>query len=353
MRHERVFVTGGAGFIGSRLLKALDAAGASALAYDSLIEQVHGPAANPPLAAPLVRADIRDSDALAQALAEFEPTIVVHLAAETGTGQSADEPVRYADVNVVGTARLIEAMKALPRPPRRVVLAATRAVYGEGAYRQADGRLVVPPPRRPADLSQGRFDPTDEQGRPLEPVPTPETVAPVPGSVYGSTKLMQEYLLQQTPAPWDHVILRLQNVYGPGQSLRNPYTGVLSIFCQQAMAGRTLNIFEDGRIYRDFVFVDDVVRAFMRACESPVAGGQVINIGTARRAAIADVAALILARLGLPAGRCRTSGDFRAGDIRHAVADTTRAAALLEWHPEVEIEQGVAALVDWARASPA
>ena len=145
------------------------------------------------------------------------------------------------------------------------------------------------------------------------------------------------------------VALRLQNVYGPGQSLRNPYTGVLSIFCQQAMAGRTLNVYEDGRIYRDFVFVDDVVRAFVAACATPAAGGCTLNIGTGQRAAIVDTARLILQRLGLDAG-VQVTGQFRSGDIRHAVADTSLAHSVLGWQSRVSVEDGVAQLVDWARA---
>jgi len=353
MHNERVFITGGAGFIGSRLCNTLTHQGATVLAYDNLHPQVHGPDPKPSLASPLVRGDVRDRAALAAAVRDFAPTLVVHLAAETGTGQSADEPVRYAEVNVVGTAHLIECLRAQTSPPRRVVLAATRAVYGEGAYLDADGRVVVPPPRRPSDMARGIFDVLDEKGQPLTPAPTPEVVRLVPGSVYGSTKLMQEYLLQQSPAPWETVILRLQNVYGPGQSLRNPYTGVLSIFCQQAMAGRTLNVFEDGNIHRDFVFVDDVVRAFALACASDLAADAIINIGTGERTSILDVARLILQRLGQPTERCRISGEFRSGDVRHAVAAIGRASQQLGWSAQVGVEAGVAALVDWARTQHA
>jgi dTDP-L-rhamnose 4-epimerase len=348
MRGERIFITGGAGFIGSRLGRALVAAGADVLAYDNLHPQVHGLAPVLDLAMPLVRGDVRDRAALQAALHAYLPTIVIHLAAETGTGQSADEPSRYAEVNVVGTAHLIEALRSASQPPKRVLLAATRAVYGEGAYADQAGQLVVPAPRKSADMAQGIFDLFDAAGQALTPMPTPENIRLEPGSVYGSSKLMQEYLLQQATGPWQTVMLRLQNVYGPGQSLRNPYTGVLSIFCQQAMEGRTLNIYEDGNIYRDFVFVDDVVSAFVAACRSDAALGHTINIGTGQRAAIGDVAKMILAHLNLPADRFVVSGAFRAGDIRHAVADITLAGRLLEWSPQVSLEQGVSALVLWA-----
>lgn len=349
MRGERVFITGAAGFIGSRLGRALVQEGAEVLGYDNLHPQVHGDHPSVDLPFALVRGDVRDRAALQSALHGHAPTVVVHLAAETGTGQSADEPSRYADVNVVGTARLIECMRDAPSPPRRVVLAATRAVYGEGAYADARGVVSIPPPRRTGDMAAGRFGLFGRDGALLSPVPTPEDLPPAPASVYGSTKLMQEYLLQQTQAAWDTAILRLQNVYGPGQSLRNPYTGVLSIFCQQAMNGRTLNIYEDGEIHRDFVFVDDVVRAFVLACGAKAAGGQVINIGTGERTSIADAAGMILGLLGLPPQRLRVSGEFRSGDVRHAVANTARARELLGWAPAVPFAEGVAALVAWAR----
>lgn len=349
MAGKRILVTGGAGFIGSRLCKVMTAQGADVTAYDNLLVQVHGltPALEPGLK--IIRADVRDRASLAAAIRDTRPQIVVHLAAETGTGQSADEPSRYCDVNVSGTATLIELLKAAESPPDRIVLAATRAVYGEGAYRDASGQVLAPEPRSSEAMARGEFDPRSPDGAALAPVATAETLSPRPGSVYGSTKLMQEYLLQQTPAPWDHVILRLQNVYGPGQSLLNPYTGVLSIFCQQAMSGQKLHIFEDGEIYRDFVFVDDVVDAFSRACSSAPASGRTINIGAGERTSIQQAAERILSELGLPPV-VTVTGQYRAGDIRHALADTTLAQNLLLWHPKVSFAEGLHRLVTWARA---
>lgn len=353
MRSERVLITGGAGFIGSRLAKALMASGADVLAYDNLSAQVHGehPVLDDEIT--LVRGDVRDRATLEATVGEYMPTVVVHLAAETGTGQSGDEPSRYADVNVVGTARLIEAMRRAKHAPRRVVLAATRAVYGEGAYAGPGGNMVVPSPRRAAEMAAGRFGLFDANGSLLTPMATPETLAPAPASVYGSTKLMQEYLLQQTEGSWSLAILRLQNVYGPGQSLRNPYTGVLSIFCQQALSGQVLNIYEDGEIHRDFVFVDDVVAAFVAAARTEAAAGRIINIGTGRRTSIRDAAEAILSALGLARDRLRVTGNFRVGDVRHAVADIACARELLDWHPNVAFEEGIAALASWARRESA
>lgn len=348
LQGKRILITGGAGFIGSRLTRALARAGASVVIFDNLLEQVHGPNPELDLAGELICGDVRDAAALSAAVQQARPDIVYHLAAETGTGQSADEPSRYAAVNVVGCANLIEALKALETPPQRVVLAATRAVYGEGAYVDAEGRTTAPEPRSVEAMAKGVFDLFDDQGRPLTPVATHESLPPRPGSVYGSTKLMQEYLLQQTSAPWDVVILRLQNVYGPGQSLRNPYTGVLSIFCQQAMAGQTLQIYEDGEIYRDFIFVDDVVAAFVAAGRRPEAGGCLFNIGSGEASSILAAADMILENLGRADQGRRISGAYRSGDIRHAVADVTEARAGLDWSAQMPFREGVRQLVEWA-----
>ncbi|MFC0632425.1 NAD-dependent epimerase/dehydratase family protein [Brevundimonas balnearis] len=347
---ERVLVTGGAGFIGSRVMKSVLRQGAEAMAFDNLLAQVHGEVEPSDFDFPLVRGDVRDAAALTRVVADFQPTIVLHLAAETGTGQSADEPVRYADVNVGGTARLIEALRASASPARRVVLAGTRAVYGEGAYEE-DGRIVTPPPRASTAMAAGDFAVRGANGAALRAMPTPETAEVRPGSVYGSTKLMQEYLLQQTPAPWDHVILRFQNVYGAGQSLRNPYTGVLSIFCEQSMRGLGLNVYEDGEIHRDFVHVDDVVRAVLAAALTPSASGEVINIGAGRTTAILDAARAISSAFEVSQAP-RVTGAFRAGDIRHAVADVRKAERLLGWTASVSFEEGLAGLIAWSRDHP-
>lgn len=348
----RVFITGGAGFIGSALTHRLASDGATVRIYDSLLAQVHGSNPQIDLPADLVRGDVRDAGAMAVALREFEPEVIVHLAAETGTGQSADEPVRYTSVNVVGTANLIEIVRTLSKPPQRIVLAATRAVYGEGAYRNSSGQRLIPEPRRSADMAAGRFDIYDRDGARLTPIPTPEDSAPAPGSVYGSSKLMQEYLLQQAPLPCPLVILRLQNVYGPGQSLNNPYTGVLSIFCRQAMDGLSLNIYEDGEIYRDFVYILDVVDAFAAACTHPNAPGNLVNIGTGQATSIRAAAEIILKKLGMSGSdRSYVSGMFRPGDVRYAVADVSRAAEFLGWKARVSFEEGLGHLVDWASRS--
>lgn len=350
------FVTGGAGFIGSRLAKAVAGDFDTIVIFDNLHPQVHGDNASPPPLpdnAVFIRGDVTDKRALEEAVAKHAPDVVFHLAAETGTGQSYDEPSRYNAVNTMGTAYLIEAVRNLPTDiSRRVILAGSRAVYGEGAYKDPDGKIVVGPERASEDMAAGKFDPRDSSGRTLSPVPTQEQLPPDPASVYASTKLMQEYLLQQCGATgaFETVLLRFQNVYGPGQSLKNPYTGVLSIFSGQILDGKSLNIYEDGEIVRDFVYVDDVVASLAAASRVKEAPVGPINIGSGYPATILECARTLLELLGRSPDDYTITGDFRPGDIRHAVADITRARDLLNWAPATDLRAGLSALAEWVKA---
>jgi dTDP-L-rhamnose 4-epimerase len=351
----KAFITGGAGFIGSRLARHLLAAGNDVTVYDNFHPQAH--ANNPEnrdmlakTAARVIEGDVRDASALQQALRQSGVDVVYHLAAETGTGQSFDLPARYTDVNVMGTAHLIEAVRAVDGV-KRIVLAGSRSVYGEGACLDAEGRLTPAVERSITDLTAKDFTPKDAMGNALIPCPTNATCVVSPASVYASTKLMQEYLLRQ--AFWGSAvevgILRLQNVYGPGQSLNNPYTGVLSIFCRQIQEGKVLNIFEDGEITRDFVLVDDVVNAFAKMGQSAQMPQQIIDIGSGEAATILHVARRLLAMFGESPDKLVITGAFRPGDIRYAVADITAAKTTLGWVPHVGLEQGLSRLVAWSR----
>jgi dTDP-L-rhamnose 4-epimerase len=280
---------------------------------------------------------------------------VVHLAAETGTGQSYDEVSRYCDVNVTGTARLIEAIRRFGSDVRRVVLASSRAVYGEGPYRYRDGRIALAASRSIERMQRGDFEvrcPDTDVA--LEPVPVSGIYGVAPASVYGSTKLMQEYLLSQSAqsAPWTVAVLRLQNVFGPGQSLRNPYTGVLSIFCAQLLGGTGIDVYEDGAITRDFVFVDDVVDALVRASEvERVVPFLPIDIGSAEPCTIFNAARHLVRFLAVDPSRIAVTGRFRAGDVRFAAADITEARRALDWQPKVPLEEGLRRLSEWSARS--
>jgi len=359
-----ILITGGAGFIGSRLAAELSRE-ADVTVYDNFHPQAHD--GNPENRARLaehgvhvIEGDMRDPAALGAAITSVRPQIVYHLAAETGTGQSFDLPKRYTDVNVMGTAHLIDAVRAVSGQPwggvGRIVLAGSRSVYGEGACVDAAGAAAAAVARDPVDMQRGDFAPRDRHGRVLTPAATSAACPVAPASVYASSKLMQEYLLAQ--AFWGTAtevgILRLQNVYGPGQSLNNPYTGVLSIFCRQIQEGKTLDIFEDGEITRDFVAVADAVAAFAAMGRADAMPREVLDIGSGQGATILEVARILLTLLGAPPDRLRITGAFRPGDIRYAVADITRARATLGWHPTVSLNDGLARLADWSRqAHPA
>jgi dTDP-L-rhamnose 4-epimerase len=346
MTKKRIFVTGGAGFIGTHLVNALASQVVEVHVYDNLLPQVHGEGARCPdfpANVRFVHGDVRDGIGLERALREAKPDIIYHLASETGTGQSRDEIVRYCEVNVGGTSRLVDAVRRLENPPAHVILAGTRAVYGEGAYRNAQGSIVVPLPRTAEEMKAGKFSPREQAGGALHAIPTSEETPVAPASVYATTKLAQEYLLKQgfdgtTIKP---IILRFQNVYGPGQSLRNPYTGVLSIFIGQILRGQRLNIYEDGEITRDFVFVQDVVQGLQLAARSQLPGGAVINIGSGQGATILSVAQKLLKILGRSEDELDITGDFRPGDVRHAVADVSLAKMLLDWSSTVSLDEGL------------
>ena len=354
MTNERILVTGGAGFIGSKLTRALAAYGHRLWVLDNLLPQVHGENAEFSKIdgdVAFCRGDVADSDTMRRIVAEARPQLVYHLAADTGTGQSFTEVSRCCRTNVMGTATLIDVLRAQAPELRRMVIASSRAVYGEGAYEGASGRIVVPPPRRESDMREGRFVPFHPEERGLRPVPTGEGVPCEPCSVYGSTKLAQEQIARQIAlaAPWDVCVLRLQNVYGPGQSLHNPYTGVLSLFVRLLLAGRSIEVFEDGEITRDFVFVSDVVEALMLAGWAAPTDGRAINIGTGTGTTILEAALQLGRVVGRSPRAIRVTGAYRIGDIRHAIADTRHAAAVLGWRPKIDFPAGAAALVDWAR----
>jgi dTDP-L-rhamnose 4-epimerase len=351
----RILITGGAGFIGSHLALRLKRDGHDVTILDNLSPQIHG--AEPEVTSSLfasirdsvtfVRGSVCDESVLSNCLKGQQA--VVHLAAETGTGQSMYEIRRYTEVNVGGTAALLDLLANQPHDVARVVVASSRAIYGEGKYQAPDGRLVYPGTRLVADLQAGRFEPLCERtGEALRVLPTDETSAIHPTSVYGITKQNQEQLVMVVCPSIDisAVALRYQNVYGPGQSLKNPYTGILSIFSTRILNGNPINIFEDGRESRDFVYIDDAVEATCLALFHPHASGHVFGIGSGVATDVLTVANTLVRRYRQDVAVAVT-GAFRVGDIRHNFADLAKARRLLGFEPRVSFEQGMERFTHW------
>jgi dTDP-L-rhamnose 4-epimerase len=350
---ETVLVTGGAGFIGTYVVRELLARGKSVRVLDSLIEQVHGASGERPARLPaeaeLIIGDVRDEAAVEKAVDGVNA--VIHLAAEVGVGQSMYAVERYVSVNDTGTALLFQ--KLIDKPVRRVVTASSMSIYGEGLYQAGDGAFIEDAKR--AGKSGTSWDPVGPDGTPLVALPTPEWKRPSLASVYALTKYAQE-VLTMTVAPaygMEAVALRLFNVFGPGQALSNPYTGVLAIFASRFLNGQSPMIFEDGMQRRDFVHVEDVARAFAIALDHPDAPGNVYNIGSGVDRTVVEVAQLLAAAMGRNDLSAEIVGKARIGDIRHCFADCSKAAAELGFTAERRMEDELPALAEWVRQQEA
>lgn len=346
-----VLITGGAGFIGTRTARALLRAGHRVRLLDVLDPQIHGRRARfPPdlmKAADCRKGDVRESKDIRKALENV--TAVLHLAAQTGVGQSMYEIQRYVDTNVLGTAALLEAVVRARRSVKKLVLASSRAVYGEGRYVCA-GCGPFFPDSRPGDaLRRGEFDIRCVGcGARARDVATPEDAPLHPSSIYGMTKLQQEDLCRQVESAHGLSVVRLRyfNVYGAGQSLANPYTGIVSIFYGLLRAGKPISLYEGGRPRRDFVHVDDVAAANRLALEGDHAGG-CFNVGSGERVGVQEMAAALAAAMGKKA-RFVDRGEFRVGDVRSCWADLTRSKRVLGYVPGTSLTAGLREFCRWA-----
>jgi dTDP-L-rhamnose 4-epimerase len=348
MPQMKTLVTGGAGFIGSHLVAQLVELGDEVVVLDSLDSQVHD-VGTPPLpdGTRFVAGDVGDPGSVDRALEEVDR--VVHLAAAVGVGQSMYEIERYVRQNTLATATFLERLVRSERRPRRLVVASSMAIYGEGEYECARHGPVAPPPRTEERLHGREWEvPCPECGRDLRPIGTRETKPLVPTSIYAITKRDHEELCLVTGAAYGipTVALRFFNVYGPGQALSNPYTGVAAIFASRLLNGRPPVIFEDGRQSRDFIHVSDIVAGILLALDSEDAVGCAINLGTGRPTTVDDVATTLAAGLGVDVQAERT-GRYRAGDIRHCYADPSRAERLLGFRAAVSLEDGMRNLIAW------
>ncbi len=346
---KQILITGGAGFIGSHVADELLARGYRVRAFDNLCEQVHGhegerPAyLNPDIE--LVVGDVRDAAAVRRALRGVDA--VYHCAAMVGVGQSMYEVAQYTEVNNLGTAVLLEAL--IERPVERLVVASSMSIYGEGLYRGPDGRVQAGAERTLEQLRAGEWEVRGAAGEVLRPVPTPETKAPSLASVYALSKYDQERLCLMIGRAYGipTVALRFFNVFGPRQALSNPYTGVLAIFASRLLNGNSPPIFEDGHQQRDFVSVYDVAQACRLALEVPEAAWGVFNVGSGREHTIREVAERVARAVGKEHIQPEITGKYRVGDIRHCVADITRARAVLGYEPRVMLEEGLIELAGW------
>ncbi|MCI0485044.1 MAG: NAD-dependent epimerase/dehydratase family protein [Blastocatellia bacterium] len=354
MESLSVLVTGGAGFIGSYLVDALLERGHRVRVLDKLVSQVHGDRSPRYLntEAEFIHGDVSDAEALGRALEGVE--VVYHQAAEVGVGQSMYEIERYVRANTLGTAILLEAMASRRDHVRKLVVASSMSIYGEGAYSCPSCGSVFPQLRPEAQLLDRRWEVACPRCRkkeifsPLTPVATSEDKPLFPTSVYAVTKQDQEQLCLIVGQAYSipTVALRYFNVYGPRQALSNPYTGVCAIFSSRLLNDQRPIIFEDGEQTRDFVHVSDIVRANLLALETDAADYKAVNIGTGVATSVLQIARLLAEGLGKELEPELVS-KYRQGDIRHCVADIARARALLGYEPKVTLERGIPELLDW------
>lgn len=347
-----VLITGGAGFIGQRVSCSLLRQGAKVRILDNFSPQIHATEVLPDDLAEhveVIKADVRDRDALKRALSGVDT--VVHLAAETGTGQSMYEIERYFSVNVQGTATLLDLLQNddCGKSLRSIVVASSRAVYGEGAYQCAAHGMVFPEQRTRERMSGGAFEPVCPVcGSSVSLLPTPESAPFMPMSMYGLTKQVQEQavLLFARTRGISGFGLRYQNVYGPGQSLKNPYTGILAVFSNLARQNQGIEIYEDGLESRDFVYIDDVVEATIRSINYSGQFVGALNVGSGQATSVMTVAHEIKAYFD-SSSTIKVTGAFRMGDIRHNIADVSKLEQVLGFVPGVPFKQGLANFLGW------
>ena len=355
----RVLITGGAGFIGSNVALKLIEKGYEVTILDNLSPQIHG---NNPENSELymsikdkvdfILGTVTSKEDWKKALKNVD--VIIHLAAETGTGQSMYEIEKYVDTNIKGTAIMWDILTNKKHNVKKVVVAASRAIYGEGKYYCEEHGEVYPIERELKDLENKDFAvkcPICHKNTKL--LGTTEDSKIHPTSLYGLTKSVQEEmsLLLGKSINIPVVTYRYQNVYGPGQSLKNPYTGILSIFSTRIKNGNNINIFEDGKESRDFVYISDVADATILGIEKEEANYQSFNVGTGINIDVLTVAET-LKRLYKSDIKIEISGNFRLGDIRHNFADISKIKELLGYEPKYNFEQGMKRFVEWVNKQP-
>jgi dTDP-L-rhamnose 4-epimerase len=353
----RVLITGGAGFIGSHLADRLLADGHDVRALDNLDPQVHTDGERPAYLADDVElhvGDVRDRDAVRRALEGVDA--VVHFAAAVGVGQSMYEIERYTSINAIGAAVLLEETVERRDAIRKLLVASSMSIYGEGQYRNPEtGESGLAPWLRPeSQLAAREWELLADDGTPLEPEPTAETKPLRPTSIYAIGKRDHEEMFLAVGAAYriPTVALRFFNVYGERQALSNPYTGVAAIFSSRLLNDRPPVVFEDGAQTRDFIDVRDIVRCCSLALDQDGADGRTLNVGTGRPTSVNDIAQVIARGLGKEI-EPEVVNQYRAGDIRHCYADTQLANELLGFRAEIPFEAGMEELLAWLEGQEA
>jgi dTDP-L-rhamnose 4-epimerase len=352
-----VLVTGGAGFIGSHIVDALFARGHKVRVFDNLDPQVHdGSVVAPAYLDPnaeFIRGDVRDEAAIAKALDSIE--VVYHQAAAVGVGQSMYEIKRYMDVNTLGTSVLLEAMVGRRGQFKKLVVASSMSIYGEGRYQTATGEKIAPTLRPVSQFQKGIWELLDPKtGEQLIPLPTDEEKPLQPASPYATGKRDQEELCLSIGRAYGipTVALRYFNVYGQRQSLSNPYTGIAAIFTSRLLNNNPPLVFEDGLQSRDFTHVSDIVQANMLAMERDSMNYDYFNVGTGRRLSVLDIANALITSMGKDL-TAKINGKYREGDIRHCYGDISKIKAASGYSPKVKFEQGISELVEWCSTQQA
>lgn len=356
---KKILITGGAGFIGSNLTLKLIKKGYKVRVLDNLSVQIHGN--NPEINSPLYNS-IKDKVEFINGTVTSEKDwytaikdqdAIIHLAAETGTGQSMYEINRYCDVNINGTALMLDILTNKKHNIKKVIVASSRAIYGEGKYLSNKYGAVYPESRTSEEMDKGNFNPVYNNDKQLVLVATDESSKIHPTSVYGISKQVQEQLVLTVcqSIGISSVAYRYQNVYGPGQSLTNPYTGILSIFSTRILNGQSINIFEDGMESRDFVYIDDVVDVTIAGLENENITNDVFNVGTGIPTTVIDVVKTLIDNYNKVV-EYKVSGNYRIGDIRHNFADIKKAKDLLGFEPKISFTKGIKNFTDWVINQP-
>tara|TARA_B100000795_G_scaffold162928_1_gene122425 strand:- start:150 stop:1277 length:1128 start_codon:yes stop_codon:yes gene_type:complete len=351
---KNILITGGSGFIGSRLCEKLYARGYSITILDNLSEQIHGTTESSLFKmikgkCTFIKGDVRNKEDWKKVIGGQD--IIVHLAAETGTGQSMYEIEKYNDVNIMGTAHLLEILASTEHSVKKMIVASSRAIYGEGKYNCKIHGDQYPLRRKEIDMERAEFNPKcDICNVELNLLATDEKSKINPSSIYGINKQQQEQMvmLMGDSLGIPSVAFRYQNVYGPGQSLSNPYTGILSIFSTRILNGNNLEIYEDGLESRDFVFIDDVVDATILGIEKEEANGEIFNVGSGVATTVMEVANS-LKKFYNSEINISISGKYRLGDIRHNYADLNKAKNLLGFTPKYNFQKGISEFVSWVK----